>query len=939
MRFICRSMLALLSVMILLGSAHAASVITMGETAVLSIKDGGNGNLLIAQKAALAQTATVQSLSFYVTTASGNLILGIYDATGPNGGPGALKASTRSFTPVTGWNTALVVTPVSLAVGNYWLAYLPSSYGLGFVRTTGSCYWYSYTFNSLPSKFSASAAGCPGAWSFYATLTLSTTGEGSCGSSNGADLTSAPTANLCKASTASSVSGSGPWTWTCAGSSGGTTAACSALLDTKGVCGSANGVAASTAPTANLCSAGKASTVTGSGPWSWSCAGSNGGTTATCSASLKTASSGSTGSTALFPAMGSQTRSVYPWAQYPPGVTYNGGIPARTTQCGPTLTPVGGDASDLTQIQNAINNCPAGQHVQLGNGVFVLNADQNLNIGYNGGGTQNNITVRGVGPGPGGAIPDNQSSVPDVSVCGATPCTIIYKKNWATASNNIFAINYGTATLTSWLGKSINLASDGAQGATSVTLASAPPATAGWAAGRLALLDVLTANCETGTNIWPNATSPELFSNAFGPVGSAPWFYFGRECRSLMQVVKIGGISGKVVTLDAPLSMDFTVASSAQLTPWCDTCTVTHGIGIEQMYLYGGGNGAGNVSIDVCDGCWVKHIESHWANGPQVNFSSCYHCELRDSYIHELSEYTSTTSGGGGYLLSVDQGTANSLVENNIIWNGDKVIVMRSSGGGNVVAYNYMDDAFDSADPVAQEAGANAGHFLGSHMELIEGNWSHKYSGDSWWGNALYITAFRNQFSGLRSANSWLATFVNRNGYPYCDCTDRAAVTLQNYQWYHNIVGNILGFKGQVSTMYNGDVKGTKYVAHQTSMRYESNTEVDDYTADSNITMYELGATQANAYFPADPTMYLKTNRQGNYDFVTNSQIWYSSNGGHGTTSTGSPLTLPNSLYLASKPAFFPSVDQWPWVVPSTGTTYTLPAKARYDAGKPNTLP
>jgi hypothetical protein len=54
---------------------------------------------------------------------------------------------------------------------------------------------------------------------------------------------------------------------------------------TQGVCGAVNGQALSVAPTGNLCSAGVASAVSGSGPWTWSCAGSNGGATASCSAS------------------------------------------------------------------------------------------------------------------------------------------------------------------------------------------------------------------------------------------------------------------------------------------------------------------------------------------------------------------------------------------------------------------------------------------------------------------------------------------------------------------------------------------------------------------------------------------------------------------------------------------------------------------------------
>ena len=54
---------------------------------------------------------------------------------------------------------------------------------------------------------------------------------------------------------------------------------------TQGICGAVNGQALSVAPTGNLCSVGIASAVSGSGPWTWSCAGSNGGATASCSAS------------------------------------------------------------------------------------------------------------------------------------------------------------------------------------------------------------------------------------------------------------------------------------------------------------------------------------------------------------------------------------------------------------------------------------------------------------------------------------------------------------------------------------------------------------------------------------------------------------------------------------------------------------------------------
>lgn len=58
----------------------------------------------------------------------------------------------------------------------------------------------------------------------------------------------------------------------------------SSTAPVNGVCGPANGSVVTAAPTTNLCNSGTASQVTGSGPWSWSCVGSNGGATANCSA-------------------------------------------------------------------------------------------------------------------------------------------------------------------------------------------------------------------------------------------------------------------------------------------------------------------------------------------------------------------------------------------------------------------------------------------------------------------------------------------------------------------------------------------------------------------------------------------------------------------------------------------------------------------------------
>lgn len=113
----------------------------------------------------------------------------------------------------------------------------------------------------------------------YATNTPT---AGICGSSNGANLSSAPTTNLCSPDQSVIVSGSGPWTWSCPGTYGGSSTPCSTGgVPAPGVCGSKNGKYASSTPTGTeACATGTVSGMTGT--YSWSCAGPYGGSSVSC---------------------------------------------------------------------------------------------------------------------------------------------------------------------------------------------------------------------------------------------------------------------------------------------------------------------------------------------------------------------------------------------------------------------------------------------------------------------------------------------------------------------------------------------------------------------------------------------------------------------------------------------------------------------------------
>ena len=130
-----------------------------------------------------------------------------------------------------------------------------------------------------------------------ATLTWSSTNATSCTASGGWTGTETTSGTQSESPTSTTT-----YTLTCTGASGTTNASVTVTVNgsggpvVNGVCGSANGTTVSSAPTADLCTAGTASSVEGSGPWTWSCAGSNSGTTASCSASLAT----SPGATLVF---------------------------------------------------------------------------------------------------------------------------------------------------------------------------------------------------------------------------------------------------------------------------------------------------------------------------------------------------------------------------------------------------------------------------------------------------------------------------------------------------------------------------------------------------------------------------------------------------------------------------------------------------------------
>lgn len=150
--------------------------LNIGQTAIMSGQDSGSAAYLNAQTSSLSQTATIQSMSINIKAAAGQMYMGVYSNV--NGKPGTLLASTPQFTPVVGWNTINVSTPVSMTAGTYWLAYQPNDNALGqaFSTTSGTTYFVQpRNYGVLPSTYPPSTLAANVESSVYATFTVGNT--------------------------------------------------------------------------------------------------------------------------------------------------------------------------------------------------------------------------------------------------------------------------------------------------------------------------------------------------------------------------------------------------------------------------------------------------------------------------------------------------------------------------------------------------------------------------------------------------------------------------------------------------------------------------------------------------------------------------------------------------------------------------------------------
>ena len=555
-----------------------------------------------------------------------------------------------------------------------------------------------------------------------------------------------------------------------------------------------------------------------------------------------------------------------------PGIP--GGIPNRTTICATVnASSYGNGSTNATSgIQAALDACPVGQVVKLSAGTFLVN---NYLI------IQKGITLRGSGMGTTKLQKTNGAKPNTETVADAQPIIIIGPNRWPAPDNST----------------SKNLTVDGAKDAMSVTVSSA----SGFAAGQFVIVDRDDYNAATWASLPNRSGSPttakiwasdEVVFMRHNPAdgGDDPFpdslTWFSRANRPVNELKEIASVSGNVITFKSPLSVNYPVSKAAQVTRYTGGNVQVANAGIEDLSVSGGGDGA--LRFEAAAYSWIKNVEDSVWLGEGIAINHSYRVVVRDSYIHNAAW---PQPGGAGYAISFGSASSEALIENNIVMDANKVMVGRSSGAGSVIGYNYMDDGHIYTDPSWVEVGINGSHMVGSHSMLFEGNESFNYDSDNTHGNAIYMTVFRNHLTGFRR--------------DYSGMSNARTAGLMFGSWWHTFVGNVMGTAGKMSGWTFED----------------PGTGSGQNTWGSGYYIWRLGYDPQHWDQSPDPKLRSTVLRDGNYDYVTNTVKW-----------DRTPQTLPPSLYLTAKPAFFGS-NTWPWVDPTGATKlYVLPARQRYDA-------
>ena len=406
------------------------------------------------------------------------------------------------------------------------------------------------------------------------------------------------------------------------------------------------------------------------------------------------------------------------------------------------------------------------------------------------------------------------------------------------------------------------------KGTTQITLSSTTNLVAGSSIIELDQLD--DTNTDTGS-IW---VCQSTSCSTEGPSGG------GRSGRVQGHMARVTAINGNVVTIDPPLYMPNWRADRSPGAWWANS--IRTGDGIENLSITNAIGGTSAIVIMNAKDSWVQGVRSINANRNHVFLYLSSHVTVRDSYFYETQNHASVSYG-----IEVFQG-GDYLIENNIFERVTAPMNMNGSGSGTVFGYNFnRDDTYTNASWMQAGMWLHSG---GVDNILFEGNNSVGFTSDAIHGTHHFITLFRNQLYGWETGKTAQTTAAN----------------IYSYSRYFNVIGNVLGKSGY-HTLYE-----------------DSPTN----NVDGNKSAYTIGFLGNGGTGSTDSLTYNSMFRWGNFDTVTNTAKFQSSEVPNGLSLYGNPVpasqNLPASFYLNGRPAWWGTMP-FPATGPdvSGGTEYS----------------
>ena len=507
-----------------------------------------------------------------------------------------------------------------------------------------------------------------------------------------------------------------------------------------------------------------------------------------------------------------------------------GTIPARTVACAQLNA-----GASLATINADLASCPSGEAVVLAAGTYTISGTLHV---------PSNVTLRGAGA---------DKTILNATGSGEAPVLL--------GSGSVPYVP--------------RVISGGASsGSTQITLG----ATLGISAG--AYLVITEANDSS------YVTTAGSGGNCNWCDGS--WTTTGNYARG--QIVQVTAVSGNTVSISPALYTSYTHAPIAVAFKMAASYA-----GVESLQVRANNTGyTANFAMDLCAYCWVKGVESNYADGDHVAVSWGYHDEIRDSYFSNAYLHTPGTYDSDVKLVLK---TSASLIENNIIERTHVAVMLEWGPAGNVIAYNYTMGEFDSGSPNVVIGGLD---YHGAHPQfnLVEGNVMTVFYADSIWGSSSDTTAFRNWFVGTNhvcapASGRGTVNCSGKNGY----YGYQAARAIQfSYLATRNFfIGNIVG-----SSQMQALLKAGAAIPQSDQLEYPA---VRPYEASQLWTFGYgsanddgLGTGCGGGIAPCHKEGNTATQLlHGNYDNLSKITAWAS----------GINTLLPASFYLAAKPAWW----------------------------------